>query len=128
MMNVPLYKKGNETGVLVSHGYGAGWSTWCSCPELAYDKRVIEFWLSHKDNKKFNHAVASYDHNDAKSKVLDFLHSLEYVDDDTQICLYGWDGIDLEFVPNGQLFRITEYDGAESIELLDSDSAWMKFD
>lgn len=128
MMNVPLYKNGNETGVLVSHGFGAGWSTWNCYPALAYDKRVIEFWLSHKDDKKFNHDVTSYEHNDANSKVLDFLRSLEYVDDDAHICLLGWDDIDLEFVPNGQLFRIDEYDGAESIELFDDSDGWMKFD
>lgn len=128
-MNVPLYKKENSTGVLISYGFGAGWSTWNKdYPELAYDKRVIEFWLSHKDDKKFNHDVTSYEHNDANSKVLDFLRSLEYVDDDAHICLLGWDDIDLEFVPNGQLFRIDEYDGAESIELFDDSDGWMKFD
>ena len=56
---VELYEKDGKIGVLVSHGFGAGWSTWGS-DELAYDKRVVEFWLSHKNDKEFMATVDEF--------------------------------------------------------------------
>ena len=48
-----LYEKGDGTfAVLVSPGYGAGWSTW-DRKELAYDKRIIEYYLAHCDDRDF---------------------------------------------------------------------------
>ena len=41
---VSLYNENDELGVLVSYGYGAGWSTW-NDKKLAYDKRIVEKFL-----------------------------------------------------------------------------------
>lgn len=49
---VELYEKDGKVAVLVSGGYGAGWSTWGST-NLAYDKRIVEFYLAHRDDKNF---------------------------------------------------------------------------
>lgn len=38
------YNENDELGVLISVGFGAGWSTW-NDEGLAYDKRIIEKWL-----------------------------------------------------------------------------------
>ena len=45
---VDLYYNDDHScyAVLVSHGFGAGWSSWNS-EEIAYDKRVIEWYLEH---------------------------------------------------------------------------------
>lgn len=111
---VELYEKDGKVGVLISKGYGAGWSTW-NTPELAYDKRIIEFWLEHKDSQKFMRDVVDMEPTDAKNKVVEFLSSIGY----TVYSTLGFKDLKLEFVPHGAPFRITEYDGFENIEFLD---------
>ena len=39
------YNENGELGVLISTGFGAGWSSW-NCDEIAFDKRVVEYWLN----------------------------------------------------------------------------------
>ena len=39
------YNENGELGVLISPGFGAGWSSW-NCDEIAFDKRVVEYWDS----------------------------------------------------------------------------------
>ena len=36
------YNENGELGVLISPGFGAGWSSW-NCDEIAFDKRVVEY-------------------------------------------------------------------------------------
>ena len=47
---------GKRYAVLVSGGYGAGWSTWGD-KRLAYDKRIVEFFLDHEGNEEFMRTV-----------------------------------------------------------------------
>ena len=104
-----------KVAVLVSYGFGAGWSTW-NDEDLAYDKRVVEFWLEHNTPEFCRGASAhSHFHPTAEGKIVkNFLESCGYHD----IYLGGYDGIRLEWVPCGTEFRITEYDGAERVETL----------
>lgn len=87
----------DERGVLVSCGYGAGWSTWNYDRRLAYDARVVEFWLDHKEA--------------SDEEVRAFCESLGY----ENVCPYGFRDIELEFVKAGVPFTIREYGGAECI-------------
>ena len=92
------YEKDGEVAILVSPGFGAGWSTWNQA-SLAYDKKVVEYYLEHKDDdiseeeleKAFNEM--GYDH----------------------VYFGGYDQIEIVWLPKGQQFRITEYDGSERI-------------
>ena len=56
------YIQDGKVAILVSPGFGTGWSTW-EGKELAYDKRVVEFWLKHKDDKEFMEDLDSYNDN-----------------------------------------------------------------
>ena len=87
----------SAAAVLVSPGFGAGWSTW-NYPAVAYDKRVVEYWLTHKT-----------ENND--QAVYDFMESIGY----HQVYCGGWNDIELEWIPKGVKWRIDEYDGNESI-------------
>lgn len=89
------YNENDELGVLVSHGFGAGWSTW-NDKEIAYDKRIVEKWLE---------KVTS-------DEMCDYIESLGY----KIPYMGGYIDLELEFVPRGTMFCIHEYDGAESIE------------
>lgn len=92
------YNENGELGVLVSGGFGAGWSTWNS-NELAYDKRIVEKWLE----------------NVSSDEMCNFVVSLGY----PRPYMGGYKQLELEFVPRGTVFRIHEYDGSESIETLE---------
>lgn len=116
-----LYEKDGKIGILVSPGYGAGWSTW-NTKELAYDKRVVEFWLSHKDDAVFMANVertASFDFwgnvtpaSDANKEAEAFFKSIGY-----EKCPYmgGFADIKLQFVRKGIPWMISEYDGYEEL-------------
>lgn len=97
-------------GVLVSHGYGAGWSSW-NQPRLAYDRKVIEYWLTHKDEKS--------------EVVEEWLRKNGYPN--TYVSFSNWRNLVLEWVPINVYWRIREYDGAESIEKLNL-AVWARFD
>ena len=89
------YNEKDELGVLVSYGFGSGWSTWNN-EELAYDKRIIEKWLE----------------KISADEMCDYIVSLGY----DEPYMGGYGRLGLEFIPRGTLFCIHEYDGAESIE------------
>jgi hypothetical protein len=89
------YNENDELGVLISGGWGAGWSTW-NDNELAYDKRIIEKWLE----------------NVSSDEMCDYVESLGY----NRPYMGGYRQLRLVFIPRGTMFCIHEYDGAESIE------------
>ena len=92
------YNENGELGVLVSGGFGAGWSTW-NDKELAYDKRIIDKWLE----------------GATSTEMCNFVESLGY----SRPYMGGYRDIEIVFVPRGTVFRIHEYDGNEYIETLD---------
>lgn len=97
----------SEFMVLVSTGFGAGFSTWAyEYPEIAYDKNVVELYLEYG-----NHIDASIIHTR--------LEELGY----HNVYLGGWEDIVTQWVPVNTYWRITEYDGAEGIEYFDP-AAW----
>lgn len=97
--------------VLVSGGFGAGFSTWHD-KRMAYDRRVVQFLMA-------NHL----DEDDlTNGQIEKFLYDIGY----ENVYLGGWWGLYIEWVPVGRLFRLTEYDGAESVELFDPTKGWDK--
>ena len=102
--NVECYYNEDKTAVaiLISPGFGAGWSTWCwEYPEIAYDKRVIEWY--------FNNTTASEE--DASM----FLESIGY----PNVYCGGFHQLVVEWIPRGVQWRIKEYDGSESLETVE---------
>ena len=83
--------------VLISRGYGAGWSTWNE-PELATDKRVIK----------------AFESGMTYEEMEEYLKELGYKD----VYMGGYGQCEIKEVPKGTYFRIDEYDGSEAIEIL----------
>ena len=84
--------------VIYSPEFGAGWSTWNpKYPEILFDPAIVEF--VEKD----------------QSEELQVYVTLKYpgINDG------GIVGLTIEWIPAGALFRVNEYDGAETIELRD---------
>jgi len=96
--------------VLVSHGYGAAWSAWNS-PRLAYDSKVVRYWLGHKD--------------DSPEEAEKWLSKNGYPN--AYVSLSNWRNLVIEWVPVNVYWRIREYDGAESVEILNL-AGWNRFD
>ena len=92
-----------EIAVLVSHGYGAGWSTW-NDERLAYDKRVVELFDKNKPpiNKK--------QEDEIKKKLKEMGYRTVYMG--------GYEQIEKVWIPKNVQFRIHEYDGSEHIQWL----------
>lgn len=92
-----LVKDGN-VAVLISPGYGAGWSTWMyEYPDCLFDGVLAQMLLDHVDHQE----VVEY----CEKKYPDSY-------------LGGLDDLEVYWLPVGTHFRVNEYDGAESVEVL----------
>lgn len=87
--------------VLISPGFGAGWSTWNE-RKLATDKRII---------KAFESGM-TYDEMES------YLEELGYED----VYMGGYSSCEIVEIPKGSRFIIEEYDGHESILILGEDN------
>ena len=86
-----------EVGVLVSSGYGAGWSTWGDAQEfLSMDKTLVEMCLQGKDEDEVETYLVSKGYDE------------EY--------LGGWSDCSVEYLQRGTAFLISEHDGSETLE------------
>ena len=86
-----------KVAVLVSPEYGAGWYSWHLNEELLYDPSIVQ-WLESEEPDKIEHYLAL-------KYPGEYFGSLE--------------DLTVAWIDQGTEFRITEYDGAESIELKD---------
>lgn len=94
-MEKVINQKG-EVAVVYSPGFGAGWYTWnYEYPEIVFDPNIVHY-IETKENEKLEAYV-----------------QLKYPEAYTG----GIDTLTIAWIPEGTLFRINEYDGAESIEL-----------
>lgn len=87
--------RNGKVAVAVSYGFGAGWSTWNEVDPM--DARFNQLFLDDKVDE---------------AKAL--------VDELEMGYTGGADDVEIVWVPVGMQFRITEYDGSESLETRDS--------
>ena len=90
--------------VLISPGYGAGWSTW-EGTGLATDARLID----------------AFERGVSKEEMKELCVDLGYGD----IYMGGFEQLKVVEIPKGSLFQIREYDGSEYIEVFD-ESEWLR--
>jgi hypothetical protein len=82
--------------VLYSPGYGAGFYTWGAPAEAVFDSKLIKL----VEDKNIDEAIS-------------------YVEKTYDADTGGVEQLRVELIPEGSKFIIDEYDGAESIRLLD---------
>ena len=95
-----------KVAVLVSRGYGAGWSTWTD---------EIETYLFHP---KLVQMVEEERHSEITTEWMEQELGLDVS------YTGGTDGLEFEWVPVGTKFVIHEYDGHESLRTID-DFYWI---
>ncbi len=139
----------NSTCVLYSPGYGAGWSTWCdresiSQLRLITDSTLIQFVVNKSFRTKFiknmkdenlipNFSKRNEDDNDENryedtEDKYEIQHAISHIlkcDIGDVPYLGGFDDLKVGLISVGSKFRINEYDGSESIEILDT-SKWFE--
>lgn len=91
--------------VLISKGFGAGWSTW-NYKEMAVDKDLISLFEKGCTEDEMAELCV-------KKGYTSLFGGDPYMG--------GFSELVVEEVPKGCYFKIREYDGAESIEIFDSD-------
>jgi hypothetical protein len=104
--------------VLYSPGFGAGWSTWNSLSDgaesMIFDPSIVYMV------EQMNEAETKED----KQPWLDNIE--EYCKKTYSECYTGGaDDLTIAWLPEGTLFKITEYDGNESIEYKENDH-WLE--
>lgn len=109
-----------KVAVLVSRGYGAGWSTWSdeNKTKRLFDPALASLMVE-RDNKL---KVLGYE----SEEVLDEYHKrIEEVAEERypEDYLGGLSGLEIHWLERGTRFTVDEYDGAESITTLD-DTPW----
>ena len=91
--------------VLISPGFGAGWSTW-NDPRMAFDERLI---------RAFECGISVAD---IKELCVECGYTDNYGNPPYMGCFSGLKVVE---VPSGTIFRIQEYDGSESIEYFEEE-------
>ena len=90
----------NYVAILVSYGFGAGWSTWNGDHEnLLFDPNIVD--MLEQDKPDYN-AITEYCEKTYEDGYFG-----------------GLDGLEVVWIPKGKKFRLTEYDGAENVEFLE---------
>ena len=84
-----------KVAVIVSPGYGAGWSTWVPDESVCFDPIILK-WIE-------------------EGKVGD--PPLDHYGEDAPYS-GGLRGAEIRWINEGTAFRITEYDGSESLEVI----------
>ena len=103
------YVQDGKVAILVAPRYGAGWSTW-NHPALAYDKRVVEYYLERKDDKDLCKKIAKLGSKENK-EAQKYFESLGY----EHVYFGGFDDLVVKWLPEGTRYTIDEYDGYESL-------------
>lgn len=107
-----------KVAVLISPGYGAGWTTWNQ------DHKDVEQMLFDPD---IVNAILEYERADDKNwmwkqclmKIKEIANAKYNQDPDVYYCENGLRNVEVVWVDVGRKFIVTEYDGAESIQFCD---------
>ena len=99
--NVEKVYRDGKVAVLISPGFGAGWSTWAHYPlgdQILYDPIVVA-WV--EGGKVGPVPVEHYGEK--------YLYT------------GGADKLEIVWIPIGTAFKVNEYDGSESLQLKEDD-------
>jgi len=100
--------KDGRVAVLISGGYGAGWSTWGLPEEAIFDPGLVNLVEKLEEFKKLG--VSSSKVEELNDQILSYC-TLKWED----VYLGGIGDLGIKWIPEGTKFSINEYDGSESI-------------
>tara|TARA_Y100000034_G_scaffold105363_1_gene132634 strand:- start:280 stop:615 length:336 start_codon:yes stop_codon:yes gene_type:complete len=107
---VEKFKRDGMVAIIISPGFGAGWSTWNQREDIAefllFDKTLVQYC---KDGADI-------------TLVRDHIYS-KFDDANDYVSLGGWEQADIRWLDEGTHFSINDYDGSESVQVRD-DEYW----
>ena len=112
-MKVERVREGGKIAFLYSPGYGAGWSTWndASIREtLLFHPRLVKAAQEKEDRE--DRAVAN---SEAVDNAIVEKIVKELLPDEEYVCILGWRDVAVRWIGEGTAFRISDYDGYESL-------------
>jgi len=98
-----------KVAVLISYGYGAGWSTWAQSFDHG-NNSLPAFILFHKG------LVEMAERNAPEEEVEKYLAEGGIID---YVYTGGWSDVKVEWLSQGTHFDVEEYDGNERIRTLE---------
>lgn len=107
-MNVNKVIRDGKVAVLVSPGFGAGWSTWAYSGDDNY-RECMDFML-------FDPTLVTMVERGDSAQAIEAYVTAKYPN---TYCGGAGDLI-IEWLPVGTAFRIHEYDGSETVEIRDN--------
>lgn len=100
----PKVVRFGRVAVIYSPEHGAGWYSWHRIEELLFDPKLVDLI-----------------ERDAGQEEIE-QYCIEEYENANKLAYWGAAGdLKIEWIPEGSIFRISEYDGAESIVLQDDD-------
>ena len=97
--------RNGDVGILYSPGYGAGWSTWNpDFKQLLFHPKLIE----------------AVENNKQKDIDEEWLKENKIISKKDFVYCGGASSLKIIWLPEGTAFMIDEYDGAESVQIVDS--------
>ncbi len=101
------YQRDGKVAVLISPGFGSGWSTWNEgYPNLMFDPQIVDL-------------VLNYNGHDVSQRI-EAICEIKYPD----AYLGGVEDLTVMWVNTGERFVVSEYDGSESIKR-EKDMRWI---
>ncbi len=103
----PKVVRFGKVAVIYSPQHGAGWYSWHHIEELLFDPNLVDLIERSATEDEIEAYCEEHYQNEQKSTY--------------------WGSVDelvIKWIPEGSIFRIDEYDGAESVVLQDDDD-WL---
>jgi hypothetical protein len=120
-MEIKKVIRDGQVAVIVAKGWGAGFTTWTSdwdpedknCLQQLFDPELVDMCEKLKIT------------SDQRERIEFIYHMEDYIDEKYPKAFAEVEHLEVEWVPEGSLFRINEYDGYETIEFF-KDTKWIK--
>lgn len=103
--------KNGKVAVLYSPGYGAGWSTWC------FEDGLEETLLFHP-------ALVEMVRNNRQNEIDEDWLVENLGERFRDVYCGGAEQLEIEWLPEGTIFRVEEYDGFESILIITHETTY----
>jgi hypothetical protein len=115
-----------KVGVLISGGYGAGWSTWADSKDrefMLFDRGLVALALDKEAAYKSRDSERISKHELDEQIDKSFVDVEEYLHaNNRDPYIGGWAGVYVVWMDPGTEFIVEEYDGSESLRYRDKEN------
>lgn len=113
-----FYDEHGNLAILISPGFGTGWST---------DNEILEFAIDAELVKMVYDAVhpSSVPKEKIEKRCKEIVDEIDKPDPYFYLNLFGWNNVIIKWIPKGKVFQIRNYDGNEYIQYFNKEE-WIE--